>query len=388
MEDVAILKNTIAKLRAEIDELKSKEHHDAILSADQRYQESQIRFRTVFETSRLGNKIITPDLKILQVNAAMVALLGLTSKDEMIGKVILDYSPPDYHKDWKFLQEKLWQKASPSFSLETCLKKKDGSLIWCQVTSILFPDNGETLGYTIIEDITEKYNLRLQREEFISVASHELKTPITSLQATIQIINRMVNEDTNVSEKLKTLAGNAERHTKKLNHLVGDLLNTTKIEKGQLALNKNIFALTDVIDGCCSHIKLKGDHNIKYTGDHSLKVTADQHKIDQVLVNMVNNAVKYAPDSHEITIHVEKSGNFTKISVTDKGHGIPADSLSKLFDRYYRADAQNKQISGLGLGLYICSDIIKRHGGEIGVESVLGFGSTFWFTLPDVNFAA
>ena len=105
MEDIIALKKTIAELQTEIEMLKSKEHHDAILSADQRYQESQTRFRTVFEASRLGNKIISSDLVILQVNAAMVNILGYSSKDEVIGNVILDYAPPEFHKDWRFLQQ-------------------------------------------------------------------------------------------------------------------------------------------------------------------------------------------------------------------------------------------------------------------------------------------
>jgi len=383
MEDIQTLTAHIAQLEAEIAELKSKEQLADCLSSDREYQESQVRFRTVFEASRLGNKIISPELKILQVNPAMVALLGYDTKEEIIGTVIFDYAPPDCHKDWRFLQQKLWQKATPSFSLETCLQRKNGTIIWCQVTSILFPDKGETLGYTIIEDITEKYNLRLQREEFISVASHELKTPITSLQATLQVISRMVNGGNENTENLKKFVANAERHTSKLNHLVGDLLNTTKIEHGQLTLNTNTFTVSDVIDGCCSHIQLEGKHHIKYKGDHSLKVVADQHKIDQVLINIVNNAVKYAPESGAIIVHVEKIEGFTKISVTDKGPGIPPESLGKLFDRYYRVDEYKKQISGLGLGLYISAEIIKQHGGEIGVESRLGVGSTFWFTLPD-----
>jgi len=105
--------------------LKSAEYKAAILSEDQQYQESQIRFRTVFEASRLGNKIISSELKILQLNPAMVALLGYQNKDEIIGTAIFDYAPPECHKDWRFLQEKLWQKATPSFSLETCLQRKD-----------------------------------------------------------------------------------------------------------------------------------------------------------------------------------------------------------------------------------------------------------------------
>lgn len=383
MEDKASLQATIEILRAEIAELKSEEHQSIILSKDHRYQESQVRFRTVFEASRLGNKIIDSGLRILQVNPAMVTLLGFDKKEDLIGAVILDFAPAECHEDWKFLQEKLWQRASPSFSLETCLHQKDGTKIWCQVTSILFTDNGETLGYTIIEDITERYNLRMQREEFISVASHELKTPMTSLQATVQIINKMVNQETRITDKLISLADSAERNIKKLNHLVGDLLNSTKIEQGQLTLNKNTFVLAEVIDSCCCHIQLKGGQRINLVGNHALRVTGDQHKIEQVMVNLLNNAVKYAPESDEITIRVEHVDSVAKISVSDKGSGIPAESLTKLFDHYYRVDENKRQISGLGLGLYISSEIVKRHGGEIGVISELGVGSTFWFTLPD-----
>src|SRR5471030_191910 len=125
------------------------------------------RFETVFENSLVGNKIISSDLKIKQVNPALVRLLGYDTKEDLIGTRILDYAPPHCHRDWKLLQEKLWKKLMPSFSLETCLLKRDGTLIWCQVTSILFEDNGETFGYTIIEDVTEKYHLKLQKEEFI-----------------------------------------------------------------------------------------------------------------------------------------------------------------------------------------------------------------------------
>jgi PAS domain S-box-containing protein len=123
-------------------------------------EESQDRFQTVFESSTLGNKIISSDLKILQVNPALVALLGYDFKEDLIGTTILDYSPVDHRRHWQTLQEKLWTHASSSFSLETTLIKKDGSIIWCQVNSILFCDKGETLGYTIIEDITNHHQLR------------------------------------------------------------------------------------------------------------------------------------------------------------------------------------------------------------------------------------
>jgi PAS domain S-box-containing protein len=347
------------------------------------YQESQDRFRTVFEQSRFGNKIISADLKITQVNPAMVALLGYSSKEEIIGTRILDYAPEDFKKDWALLQQKLWRKAMPSFTLETCLIKKDGSTIWCQVTSILFPNQGEMLGYTIIEDITEQRMLRQQKEEFISVASHELKTPITSLKATLDVLNRFLISENTVPEKVTKLAQGAQQLTQKITHLVDDLLSLTKIEQGQLSLKKTRFKLSEILENCCNNIPLDGKHYITNLGDLSIEVNADPFKLDQVLINLVNNAVKYAPDSAEISIHTQQQNGQVKVTVSDKGPGIPANDLPHLFERYYRVNKTESRISGIGLGLYISAEIIKQHGGEIGVNSELGKGASFWFTIPE-----
>ncbi|MVN22963.1 PAS domain-containing sensor histidine kinase [Mucilaginibacter arboris] len=348
-------------------------------------KESENRFQTIFESSRFGNKIITADLKIIQVNPALVALLGYSNKEDIIGTRILDYSPVDQKKHWQTLQEKLWKKDSPSFNLETALLKKDGSLVWCHVTSILFQDKGETFGYTIIEDITEQRELRVQKEEFINVASHELKTPLTSLKAGLQLLNRKIKSEAVITASHIQLAQSAENNTTRLSNLVVDLLNSTKIEQGQLTLNKSRFKLSDILNECCNHILLDRKYYLTTKGDLSLEVIADQQKIEQVLVNLVNNAAKYAPDSEEIVIQVEGLEDRVKVSVTDRGNGISAENKSHLFDRYYRVNNDGNLNSGLGLGLYISSEIIRRHGGEIGVESKLGQGSTFWFTIPVKN---
>lgn len=197
----------IAALKKENQQLRSEENSVRVTHEEQReYRESQIRFRTIFETSRLGNQIISSDLKILQVNSAMVTLLGYDTKEDIIGTRILDYTPLDHHQDWEILQERLWLKATPSFSLETCLQKKDNSIIWCQVTSILFLDKGKTLGYTVIEDTSKQHELRMHKEEFINVASHELKTPITSLQACLQIMTRILKKETmDIGETYQTI---------------------------------------------------------------------------------------------------------------------------------------------------------------------------------------
>jgi len=168
----------------------------------------------------------------------------------------------------------------------------------------------------------------------------------------------------------------------KMQHLVESLLHVSKIAADQLALNKTQFRIAEMIDDCCDHIRMAGKHKLELTGDLGLEVFADKERIDQVIVNLVNNAVKYAPDSDQIIINVAREDQFVRVSVQDFGQGIPAEKIPLLFDRYFRVDASGMQYSGLGLGLYICSDIIERHGGKIGVVSQPGEGSTFWFTLP------
>jgi PAS domain S-box-containing protein len=344
---------------------------------------SQERFRTIFEDSSLANKIVSPDLKILQVNMALVKLLGYEKKEDIIGTHILDYSPEEDHEHWELLQQHLWHKATPFFTLETRLIKKDGNLIWCQVNSILFSDNAGLLGYTVIEDVTEQHIQKLHKEEFISVASHQLKTPITSLKANLQLMSRMFMSKMVDMDKLIKMAQNAERHVVKLGCLVNDLLSSTKIEHGQLSLNRTTFMLKELVDECCSHIRLEGKYHINYRSSRAIILFADREKIDQVLVSLVNNAVKYAAGSFEIGVDAEPMQEETKISVSDKGPGIAPENLANLFDRYFRLAKDNNHTTGLGLGLYISAEIIRLHGGDMGVKSELGAGTTFWFTIPN-----
>jgi PAS domain S-box-containing protein len=357
-------------------------HSHNQIDLEKLYLESQSRFEAVFEASSLGNKIISSDFKIQQVNPAMVKLLGFETKEEILGTKILDYAPADKHADWMLLQNKLWHTNMPSFSLETQLIKKDGSVFWCKVTSILFKDNGETLGYTIIEDISERYRLQRYKEDFISVASHELKTPLTLLTANLQVMNRLLQKETVITDKILKLSAKSELFVTKLNGLVSDLLNTTQVEQGMLSLNKTRFKVSKIIDECCNHLQIDGKHAISYKGDRSIEVFADEHKIEQVLLNLVNNAVKYAPNSADIIIEVGQMPDKVKISVTDKGNGISKKDVPFLFDRYFQVKKDRNYTKGLGLGLYISATIIKQHDGHIGVESEPGNGSTFWFTLP------
>ena len=382
MESAQTLVTRIAALEQENIELRAAAADTEREAKAAAYQESRTIFETIFESSRLGNKIINSDLTIIEANMAMITLLGYAAKSDLIGKKITDYAPENRREDWVVLQEKLWRNRTPYFSLETCLTKADGTIVWCHVTSILFSDHGETLGYTIIEDVTEQHNLRIQKEQFISVASHELKTPITSVKAISQLLSRQLTVGTPVSEVLYKLLQDSDRQVTKLVRLVDDLLSTTKLEQGQLSLNKSVFVLSDITDAIFNHLQIDDKHRLVFRGEQNIALFGDVHKIEQVLVNLVNNAVKYAPLSQEIVIQVEQVEGFAKISVIDGGPGIPSESVPKLFDRYYRLE-QNRYTAGLGLGLYISAEIIARHGGDISVESIPGRGSNFWFTLPD-----
>jgi PAS domain S-box-containing protein len=259
----------------------------------------------------------------------------------------------------------------------------DTSVHWLRMQGKVYYNNDgkpvRLLGTLL--DITEFKRLQQQKDDFISVASHELKTPMTSVKASVQLLDRLVKTQPQ-SEKIAVFLNKANVSLAKMQQLIDSLLNVSKITAGQLELNKTHFRVADLINDCCDHIRLLGTHELILTGDKELEVYADKERIDQVVVNFVNNAVKYAPESFKILLHIEKLNDVAKISVQDFGRGILPEKIPHLFERYYRVDATGVQYSGLGLGLYISSEIVERHGGNIGVDSVLGKGSTFWFTLP------
>jgi len=155
--------------------------------------------------------------------------------------------------------------------------------------------------------------------------------------------------------------------------------------EGQLHISQEQFVLAEAIEECCHDVNAEGLVTLNIEGDLKVEVFADAIRIGQVVINFINNAIKYASPSKGVQISIEKVNEMVKVSVIDQGPGIQPEKLRYLFDRYYRVDSNGSQYTGLGLGLYICSEIIKKHNGEIGVDSELDKGSTFWFTLPIFN---
>lgn len=229
-------------------------------------------------------------------------------------------------------------------------------------------------------DITSQKELQKQKDDFISIASHELKTPITSLKAAIQLLNKYDIQSSNpLVPKLLLQAG---KSVDQVSALIDDLLNVSRLQQQQLKLNKTKFILGELLTSCASPIELASRQEVRISGDVDLEVFADEHQIAQVVTNFLTNAIKYAPDSVIVEVRAEQQDGHLRVSVTDHGQGIPPNRLKNLFERFYRVEETIHQASGLGLGLYISAEIIQRHGGKIGAESDLGKGSTFWFSLP------
>jgi two-component system CheB/CheR fusion protein len=242
-----------------------------------------------------------------------------------------------------------------------------------------------------LTDITEQElaqqatnSLLQKKDEFLSIASHELKTPISSMKAYLQIAGRLSNSKEFV--QLNPIIQKANNQVNKLTSLVHDLLDVTKIQAGKMEFSPNVFSITDAIHDCIDQMQNNSNnHKVIVESSSSIKVNADKYRVEQVILNLLENAIKYSPDAKDVLLNCDEENGWLKLSVTDFGIGIPEDQKQFVFDRFFRAHTSAHNFSGLGLGLYISSEIIKRHGGEIGVESKEGKGSVFWFTLPSLE---
>jgi PAS domain S-box-containing protein len=218
-----------------------------------------------------------------------------------------------------------------------------------------------------------------KKDEFIGLASHELKTPLTSISAYLQILHRLETNETSKRFVDKTM-----HQVKKLITLVNDLLDVSKIEAGKMQLATEEFEIKTVVENA---IELIQESNINYqiileSKVHGLKINGDPHRIEQVLINLLTNAIKYSPKANKVEVFLSYTKDEVTIGVKDYGLGIAPDKLSQIFSRFFRIEGNDPGISGLGIGLYLTRQIVDRHNGKIWVESEPGKGSTFWVTLP------
>lgn len=352
------------------------------INKKKKLEELNQQLQIALHAGRLGSYNLDLKTGIMGCSEICKANYGVANEDPFNFEDLMNSILPEYREYVKKEVDNAIKNALP-YHAEYMIRWPDGSLHWMSASGLPSYDSegnpAHMIGVTI--DITKRKNYEAQKDNFLGIASHELKTPITSLKATIQLLTRMKGNPGH--EMIPRLIDQAAGSMKKLNALVDDLLNMHRISEGQLELRKEIFNVSKMLDNCCNDIRFIGKHNLVIDGDREASVFADENRIEQVVVNFVNNAVKYAPNSRDIYLFIETVDNgLVKVSVKDNGDGIDPAIQPFIFDRYYRANHQGKKYSGLGLGLYISSEIIKRHEGDIGVESTLGEGSRFWFTLP------
>ena len=236
----------------------------------------------------------------------------------------------------------------------------------------------EEARFQMLEHEKTKELLRV-KDEFINLASHELKTPLTVIQGYLHIIQMRALETDSSSREYIVKATN---QTAKLATLINNLFNVSKMQMGLDKLDVSRVNLTDVIYECRDNFKDNFEREMVLNIDGDYYINADREKIFKVLHNLVENAFKYSAPDEKVILAVKKENDRIRISIQDFGLGIEEDKVKHVFDRYYRVEHTSQNYAGMGLGLYICAQIVNQHGGSIGVESKIGKGSTFWFELP------
>ncbi len=232
------------------------------------------------------------------------------------------------------------------------------------------------------EEIEFRKRAEEKKDEFMTIASHELKTPLTSMKAYLQLLARSV-DDANVDTRRIYLQRTLNQ-LDKLHGLVADLLDISKLENGKLRLNKHVFDFDRLLTSTIDMIhQTQPAVQITRKGRVDMEVYGDDVRIEQVLMNYLSNAIKYSPDTKDVLVNTFVSDNGELVvEVHDKGIGIPLDKQEHIFQKFYRAEDTSNRFQGLGIGLYICSEIIRLHGGSYGVKSIPGEGSVFFFAIP------
>ncbi len=362
---------------AEIGQYDSLNQNDA--------EKKQAMLAAIIDSSE--DAIISKTLEgiITSWNGAAERMFGY-QPEEIIGRHISLLIPADRQQEEEMIIDSI-RKGQRVQHFETLRQTKNGDLIHISLTISPIRDrNGRIIGASkIARDITEQIRTReelemlnARKDEFIGVAGHELRTPITTIKGYLQLLEEYAE-----TSPTKDFLGKALRQVNKLNRLISDLLDVSKIQAGKLEYNMIPCRLLPLIrESVDTARQIHLSHTIEFDlSSEDPIITADGVKIEQVLINFLNNAVKYSPNADKILVTVKKEGRRVVVGVKDFGIGITRQHLQNIFHRYYRVDP-DPAIAGMGIGLYISKEIIERHGGSIWVESREGEGSVFYFSLP------
>lgn len=260
----------------------------------------------------------------------------------------------------------------------------ESKLRWVKAVGGLYKDPNGKLSHIsgVMMDITEQKQQELRKNKFIGMVSHELKTPLTSLKAYVQMLHAWARK-----QKDHFTAGalaKMEKQVKKMGNMINGFLSLNQVESGNIQLALKDFELNALITDALEETRLLNPSRaIVFSPQSVIQLQADPDKIEQVIINFLSNAIKYSPGEGLIEISADIIGEMAEVRVKDEGFGIAPSDMEKLFERYYRVENKHtEQIPGFGIGLYLCAEIIRLHHGKIWGESEPGKGSVFFFQLP------
>ena len=345
-------------------------------------QESEARFRFLAEA--MPQKIFTArsDGDVDYFNPQWSQFTGLPF-EEIRGRGWTQFIHPDDVEE----NVRLWQQSIDTgepFYFEHRFRGADGVYRW-HMSRAIPVRNGRgsiTMWIGSSTDIDEQKRQEERKDAFISMASHELKTPVTSLKGFAHILQNRLKKRGD-EESLRFLAS-INKQLNRLTRLINDLLDITRVQQGRLDYDEELFDLDALVRETVENLQAgTSTHRLIFAECQAARVRGDKDRIGQVLTNLITNAVKYSPEADRVIIRLFYDGANAVVSVQDFGIGIAAKHQARIFERFYQVtDAAEKTYPGLGIGLYLSSEIIKRHCGRILVESEKGAGSTFSFSLP------
>lgn len=350
--------------------------------ARKKVEESEHNFRVMSDAVPHMVWTIEPDGRISYINKQWAEWSGLTIEKINTGSWNEVYHPDDLPK-----LAKGWTEAFASgklFEWEYRIKNPQGGYSWFMgKTAPVYDEKGKLIRWVgTATNVDERKRSAQQKDEFIGIASHELKTPVTSIKAYTQLLDLRFRKakDERSSELVRKMDGQLN----KLTLLINDLLDVTKIEGGKLNFHKEYFDMNDLITEIVDELqRTTTKHKIYVKLGKTKLIYGDRDRLGQVLTNFITNAIKYSPLMNKIYVKSTLTSRHIQVSVQDFGVGIPNDKKDKVFERFYRVEGEKQDTyGGLGLGLYISQEIINRHQGKIWVESEAGKGSTFYFSLP------
>jgi len=349
-------------------------------------EEGQNRLQTILQQLPIGVLMIDSKGKV-DGNKQLENILGREAKGDLQSgndfKSHLVYKKERQigYKDWPIIRALTKGEIVKNEELEYI--RSNGKHLFLRINAAPVKNRGKVVAaVSTIHDVTSEIELDQRKDDFVNMASHELKTPLTSIKLYLEVFTSLMKNHNDA--KISKIIASMKNQTEKLQELVSSLLDVSKIQTGKLSFNKEEFMLDQLLSEIVEILQgTTKNHEIKFTGKDSTFVYADKFRIYQVVTNLITNAIKYSDQDKKINVSLKKNGSKAIVSVQDFGIGINKDQQKKIFERLYQVtDPKEKTFPGLGLGLYISKEIIQRHKGNIWVEGKKGAGSTFFFSLP------